>query len=311
MSDAMAAPGFAERILIRLANLLPTSSGVLGLPRLLSFRTLLRKFNLLPAPLGADPPLSGPPPAFRTSDASGNNPQHPRAGASATPFGRNMPAGPGGAADIADGPPVQVVAQKLLACRKFVPAGDQLNVLAAAWIQAMAHDWMGHVDSKEVVELDQGATEGAQCPMAKFQFHTTQKRAGGGFENERTHWWDASFVYGQDEEAVRRGRTGNGGKLKEGDKFGLLPIDSEGLSEVGDARNSWVGVSLLQDLFLREHNYVAGVIAQEHPELAGDDDKLFNYARLVISALVAKIHTIDCKFCSNICCFTLVLLGSL
>jgi len=33
-------------------------------------------------------------------------------------------------------PDVQMVAQRLLAREGFVPAGDQLNIIAAAWIHA-------------------------------------------------------------------------------------------------------------------------------------------------------------------------------
>jgi hypothetical protein len=47
----------------------------------------------------------------------------------------------------------------------------------------------------------------------------------------------------------------------------------------------------VQDLFVREHNAVAGAISKAHPELT--DDQIFHKARLVIAALVAKIHTLD------------------
>ena len=42
--------------------------------------------------------------------------------------------------------------------------------------------------------------------------------------------------------------------------------------EVGDQANSWVGVALLQELFLKEHNAVAREIAKNNPELAGNDN---------------------------------------
>lgn len=67
----------------------------------------------------------------------------PRAGASMTPFGRNTPGyAPGCRREMIPDP--FLVAQKLLARRLsgpngdyFKPAGAQLNILAAAWIQAM------------------------------------------------------------------------------------------------------------------------------------------------------------------------------
>lgn len=47
----------------------------------------------------------------------------------------------------------------------------------------------------------------------------------------------------------------------------------------------------MQDLFAREHNAVAAAIAADKPYLS--DEGIFRKARLVTSAVVAKIHTID------------------
>lgn len=197
---------------------------------------------------------------------------------------------PASSYDPFDGPPVQEVAAKLLQRKGFKPAGDQLNILAAAWIQAMAHDWFGHIDSNESETLDKG-TPG--CPLKAFSFKKTQRRPDGAFDNFRTHWWDSSFVYGQDDEAVKRARTFKGGKIHETKTPGILPTDDNGLPVVGDMKNGWLGVGLLQDIFGREHNAVAEAIVAAHPELADEDEKVFNYARLVIAAIVAKIHTVD------------------
>jgi alpha-dioxygenase len=225
-----------------------------------------------------------------TPDASGNDPKHPSTGTAGAPFGRNMPSVPAADRNPGQAPSVQLVAEKLLARKQFKPAGDQLNVLAAVWIQAMTHDWMGHADSEDSVELSEG---GAQCPLKAFRFKKTRVRPDGAYANSRTHYWDASFLYGQTAEAVMRARTKRDGKLHESPVLGLLPLAGDGTPLVGDGKNSWVGVSLLQELFLREHNLVAETIAREHPELSGEDEKLFNYSRLVISAIVAKIHTVD------------------
>jgi Animal haem peroxidase len=293
MSTAEKTPNFGQKVLIGIGSLLPRGGAALGLPRLLAFRSVLQSLNLYPGPIDNPLPPTSSPPAFRTGDASGNNPQNPSAGTSGAAFGRNMPAADG---NVDDGPPVQLVAQKLLARKKFVPAGDQLNVLAAVWIQGMAHDWMGHIDGAETVELTEGAAAG--CPLKAFRFPKTSARTDKAFVNARTHWWDASFLYGQGEVAVRRARTMRDGKLHQGNATGILPVAEDGTPLVGDPKNGWIGVSLLQDLFLREHNLVAETLAREHPEMAGDDEKLFNTTRLVISAVVAKIHTIDCKLYS-------------
>ena len=57
------------------------------------------------------------------------------------------------------------------------------------------------------------------------------------------------------------------------------------------AGNFWVGLALLHSLFMREHNAVCEHLHATHPELG--DDELFDKARLVVSALMAKIHTVD------------------
>jgi Animal haem peroxidase len=44
-------------------------------------------------------------------------------------------------------------------------------------------------------------------------------------------------------------------------------------------------------IFVREHNTVCDMLAEAHPDW--DDDRLFHTARLVIAALIAKIHTIE------------------
>lgn len=242
--------------------------------------------NLYAAPLPPQTPIDDPP-DYRTPTGAGNDPEHPDAGATGTPFGRNMPPSE---RDISDLPPVQLVAQKLLTRQTLHPAGDQLNVLAAAWIQAMSHDWFGHFDSEEDVVLNEQVPG---CPLGKFTFKATKRREDGYFDNFRSHWWDSSFVYGQTEEAVARARTGEGGKVHLSDTPGILARAEDGTSLVGDAKNGWLGVAMLQEIFAREHNAVAEAIAREHPELAGNDDRLFNLSRLVVAAVVAKVHTVD------------------
>jgi hypothetical protein len=71
----------------------------------------------------------------------------------------------------------QFVAQRLLARRRtrknpdgFKPS-KQLNILAAAWIQTMIHDWLDHeLDLEKTVTLDKGFDEGAQ----PINYHNTE-----------------------------------------------------------------------------------------------------------------------------------------
>ncbi len=96
------------------------------------------------------------------------------------PIGRNMPALPKHLRDPHGKPDVQMVAQRLLAREGFKPAASQLNVLAASWIQAMVHDWIGHFDGDEVETLDKGGK--SLCPFAKnpFSFKNTKSETIDG-----------------------------------------------------------------------------------------------------------------------------------
>jgi alpha-dioxygenase len=44
-----------------------------------------------------------------------------------------------------------VVATKLLARKEYKDTGKQFNILAAAWIQFMVHDWIDHLEDTQQV----------------------------------------------------------------------------------------------------------------------------------------------------------------
>lgn len=123
-------------------------------------------------------------------------------------------------------------------------------------------------------------------------FSETLERFDGHFDSERSQWWDASFLYGQNSQQLSETRSFVGGKLKvNNDNPDLLATRDNGTYFIGDQKNSWVGISILQDLFLKEHNYICDQLAERYPSM--NDDELFGYARNIISALNAKIHTVD------------------
>ncbi len=89
---------------------------------------------------------------------------------------------------------------------------------------------------------------------------------------------------------TRSARTTHG-KLKI-DETGLPPAELEKhIDLTGVAGNFWVGLALLHSLFMREHNAICEHLHAQHPEL--DDQELYDKARLVNAALMAKIHTVD------------------
>jgi len=151
--------------------------------------------------------------------------------------------------------------------------------------------------------------------------------------NHVTAWWDASQVYGYDERSSRRVKRDpqNPAKLllrplregaSEGEKLGYLPV-----FETGDPINpewsgqeatafpdNWsIGMSFYHNVFAREHNAFVGEFRKQTVRTPDADsgvrnpanpdrliryrdvtpDELFEVARLVIAAEIAKIHTIE------------------
>ena len=61
----------------------------------------------------------------------------------------------------------------------------------------------------------------------------------------------------------------------------------------GFTENGWIGLSMLHGLFAPEHNAICDRLKRD-PAMAGwTDDQLFIKARLINTALMAKIHTIE------------------
>jgi hypothetical protein len=111
------------------------------------------------------------------------------------------------------------------------------------------------------------------------------------YANLNSHWWDCSQLYGCDAETEKKVRTHIGGKLKI-EPTGLLPVDPEtGISISGFTDNWWIGLAMLHTLFTWEHNHVCDLLAAQHPNWT--DQQLFDKARLITTALVAKIHTVE------------------
>ncbi|MCD7451748.1 Alpha-dioxygenase 2 [Datura stramonium] len=231
---------------------------------------------------------------YRTADGTCNDPVDHLVGSQGTFFGRNMPPSTS-SYGLLEPHPV-TVATKLLERRKYTDCGGQFNVIACAWVQFMIHDWNDHMEDTEQVELRAPQDVAAGCPLKSFKFLKTKKLPTGspdlkfGHLNSRTPWWDGSVIYGNNKEGMIRVRTFKDGKLRvSGD--GLLEHDDNGIPISGDVRNHWAGYSLLQALFVKEHNAICDMLKEHYPEF--DDEKLYRHARLITSAVIAKIHTID------------------
>lgn len=281
----------------------------LGLARLYPIRERLRRKNLHDTAAVPSKPLPepGPPPpralVARTADGAYNDLDHPTMGRAKTRFGRNVPLEKTKVDDasLLD-PSPREVSRELLTRDTFKPA-TILNLLAAAWIQFEVHDWFSHGSNDHTRTIDVPLAPDDPWPSADrvmpvertrpdFTRLATADPTIPTFTNRETHWWDASQVYASDIETQLKLRSGVDGKLTL-DAAGLLPEDPShpGLDLTGVNGNYWVGLSLLHHLFALEHNALCDRFKQEFPSWS--DDELFDKARLVNSALIAKIHTIE------------------
>jgi hypothetical protein len=274
-----------------------------GGPKLYEARDELRKKNLHDT---EEPPLakaqtSAPAEAVtgRTTDGSYNDLSCPFMGKAGTRFGRNTPLADT-VPDTANlmNPSPRTVSLELFTRTQFQPV-PFLNVLAAAWIQFQVHDWFVHQkgswDKAHLVPLpasDNWHERPMRIPITPAD---PPKVAGStrppAYINENSHWWDSSQVYGSDATGQKNIRTGQDGKIRVGPD-GRLPIDQiTGLEITGMTDNGWVGLSLLHGLFALEHNAVCDRLKQRNP--GWNDERLFQQARLIVSALIAKIHTVE------------------
>ncbi len=305
-----------ERLYTRVVQALDWSVGwhrmplLIGLAMLIAMRIVLRKQNLYDTtgaklPGSSKPATSGgtAPAGYlvaRTADGTYNDLDVPTMGSAGTRFGRNVPlkyAYPDSDAAILM-PNPRTISLELLARDTFKPV-TILNLLAAAWIQFMIHDWVSHGKNQKEnpwqVPLA-GDDPWPYRPMTVLRTHRDPTRTPADknlpptYLNTSTAWWDASQLYGNDEDTQALVRSGAQGKLRLASN-GLLPVDENGIDITGINGNWWVGLSLMHTLFTLEHNAICDRLLAEYPSWSDDD--LFDHARLINAALLAKIHTIQ------------------
>jgi len=237
----------------------------------------------------------------RHSDGKFNDIEKPLMGCTGMRIGRNVPRPLTAAPSMEElmTPNPRVISEKLLARDAFKPA-TILNLLAAAWIQFQVHDWFGHHDSTEEVEIPLPPGDTWSDPTMKL-FRTQPApplddldHKYPAYQNKNTHWWDGSQIYGSTEAQteVLRGKTPDGKLvLEEGSGDSYLPRDAQGIPVTGFNDNWWTGLELLHTLFSLEHNAICDALRREYPNWTGD--QIFDKARLVNCALMAKIHTVE------------------
>ena len=236
----------------------------------------------------------------RTEDGTCNILSNPAEGAANIRFGRNVAREASyGETDTLLTPNPRDISNSLMARDEFKPAAS-LNFIAASWIQFMTHDWFDHgpgtTDNAITVPLPAGDPLGSGSLTVKRTLpDPTRTDAEAGqpetYVNKNTHWWDGSQIYGSDKATNDEIRAFTGGKLRI-NSDGTLPSGFFGGKPItGFSENWWVGLSMLHQLFVREHNAIADMLNSKYPGMT--DQWLYDRARLINSALMAKIHTVE------------------
>jgi hypothetical protein len=175
--------------------------------------------------------------------------------------------------------------------------------------------------------------EAADPPTFDHAGKTYPERAYRTTSNHVTAWWDASQIYGYDEVSRRRVKRDPadpaklllhpvGQRTGAGERQGYLPRfeagdpiapEWSGQEATGFPDNWSVGMSFYHNVFAREHNLFVEAFRRQAAATPGADsglrnparpaepiackdvsaDELFEVGRLVVSAMIAKIHTTE------------------
>jgi hypothetical protein len=265
-------------------------------------RTIDGSYNDLSVPgMGQEAPPDSGPAEFAAPDSVGAT------------FGRNVPLTAVQVRSVTEEPDPVRVSDELLARQQFIPA-KSLNMLAAAWIQFQVHDWIDHpryrldAPGAKQIELplppgriwlnrEGGQPEPHMRIADNIEKITLDPRLKGRpvFRNDNSPWWDAGQLYGDTGADAARLRVDGGRRAELRLEDGYLPDNPDpalrGIEDTGFNENWWLGLSFMNTLFAREHNTVVAELRRAYP--AWDEEKLYQTTRLVIAALIAKIHTVE------------------
>ncbi|HYO16002.1 MAG TPA: peroxidase family protein [Thermoanaerobaculia bacterium] len=177
------------------------------------------------------------------------------------------------------------------------------------------------------------AQDDAPPTFSDRQGNPQLKRAYKTSANKNTAWWDASQIYGYDETSRKRVKRDPNDRAKlllekigdrpgAGEALGYLPLlqpndpmipQWAGQEATGFPDNWTIGMSFYTNVFAREHNAFVDEFRTRAAAAPDDDsglrnpanpakviaykdvtdDELFEVGRLVVSAMIAKIHTIE------------------
>jgi hypothetical protein len=275
----------------------------LGLLELIGIRNTLRQKNLYDTSRQPSVNPVQPPPfdekfrTERTSDGSWNDLEHPEMGMAGTRFGRNVPIeNTWPDRDRMLEPNPRDISRRLMTRDEIIPATAG-NALIAAWLQFMIHDWFRHgtspTDNPWIIPLAKD-DDWPSPPLTVMRTPDDPTAPPTSDQppthiNVMTHWWDGSQIYGNSPSDQQFLRSHEGGKLRLVD--GVPPVPDDPALNPTLVPGFWLGLGMLQTLFAKEHNSICDMLAQAHPDY--DDETLFQRARLINAAVLAKIHTVE------------------
>jgi hypothetical protein len=229
--------------------------------------------------------------AYRSIDGTGNNQNF---NATATDMTRV------GDAHFVDGisEPIETVNPRTISNNVVgegdanVPNPDGLSAFMYSWGQFIDHD-LDLVTSDGVNHIDIAVPKGdavfhSSIPLTRS---VIDPATGAGTDtpataiNQITGWLDASMIYGSTEAVSDSLRLADGHmKTSPG---GNLPI-ANGAMLAGDVRaQENPGLTALQTLFVREHNYQVDQLKAQHPDW--DGEHLYQEARAIVGAEISHI----------------------
>jgi prostaglandin-endoperoxide synthase 2 len=179
-------------------------------------------------------------------------------------------------------------------------------------------------DTNTLADLFMRRGETILCPKSTVLFAYFAQWFTDGFlrtdgnnpgKNTSNHEIDLTPLYGVNKPVTEIVRAQHGGLLKSqminGEEYpphlcenGVVKTEFAGLKQVqfgdrspeeknqffamaGDRSNVQIGYVLLNVLFLREHNRIAGLLAREYP--AWDDERIFQTARNIVIVILMRI----------------------
>ncbi|MGD1702942.1 peroxidase family protein [Dapis sp. BLCC M229] len=254
---------------------------------------------------------------FRTIDGSNNNLNNPKYGEVGENLLRLTPASyADGIEQLANGPNPREISNAVFSQSESILNARNLSDYTWLWGQFLDHDvtlseLQGRTEETINIVIpddDEVFAPGSVIPVTRSLFdETTGTDPSNPREqfNELTAWVDGSNVYGSEEDRAEWLRTFDDGKLKvtEDPTGDLLPRaegdpnaphmsmeERTGASTfiAGDVRaNENVGLASMHTLWVREHNRIAGIIADTHTDLS--DEEIYQRARKIVGAEIQKI----------------------